>query len=298
MGVGPFALQDADQGLCLAVRLRASWSCSQVLESGAFGRFGKGVGAIAVAVVGEHALGVDAALGKPGEVLVERSLAVAGTLCRQHDGVRQAAVVVDHHVQVLPSRMPAAIPDIGAEHAFAWLPETSQPFDVKVDQSTWLGVLIALSVGPRLRSAAGDAATLEYPPDRRRRPAKQRRQPRRAPARAGTQLEDLLFGSDRQPPWAVLRDRRTIPQRVPSTRGESRQQPVGRRATRPADPRGISRRHPIQHQAHHPATRFPRVTHPSGRSTRQTSGPPGDRGVSATPRLPRGPDTLNRLAGS
>jgi hypothetical protein len=115
----------------------------------------------------------------------------------QQDGVRDATVVVDHHVQVLPSGMRVAVSYLDAERTFARSPETPEPFDVQVNQLARGRVLIPMDVGTRLCRATRKAGAPQDPPDRRGRTAQYRREPHGAPARLRAQLDDLLFRLDR-----------------------------------------------------------------------------------------------------
>ena len=268
VAVGPFALQDADERFGFAVGLRVAWACAEMFQSGRAGRVGKGARDVAVAVVGEHSLWLDAALRQPAEMLIECSDARLRAFAGQQHGVRETAVVIDHDVQVLPTGVPVAIADVGAERAFARLPETPEAFDVEMDQASGLGVLVATDISTGLRRTTRDTGAFEHA-----RQIVDGGRPSTAASRAGPQpvrarsSRICRSASADNRHGQVLRDRRTIAQTVPPSDSIATQQPIRRRATSTAQTRRIRRRHPIEHQPHQPTARFPRVAHPPWRST-------------------------------
>jgi hypothetical protein len=62
-------------------------------------------------------------------------------------------VVVDHDMQVPPACVAIEMADSGAKRLLARLPEPANALDVEMDQLPGPGVLVALSIGTRLRRA-------------------------------------------------------------------------------------------------------------------------------------------------
>src|SRR6185312_8794954 len=216
--------------------------------------------------------------------------------CAQlHDGV--AGVVIHRDVGVLPSSAVIAT-DAVLEDAFADLPEAAQLLDVQVHQLTGRGVLIPIRRWARLALGARAAVPHKHPPDRRRRPPQRGRQRARPPPRLAPQLHDLQLRLNRQAMRTPLRDRRTIPQPLPTALSITAKQPIRGGTAHPARHRSGLGTESRKHQPNQPTPRLPRMTQSAWPPTLHHHGPPSSSWSSTTTRLVGGPDTVSRLAGS
>src|SRR3954466_11816393 len=222
---------------------------------------------VAGAVIAHDPLHLDAVLGEALECVLEESYGVAAGLCgaQLRDGV--ARVVVDCQMQVTPAGLAIAPARVLAESSLTDLPEATQLLDIQMNELAGSGVLVPVGQRPRCRRSTRDAMTAQHPPDRRSRPAQHASQTLRAPAGRSSQLHDLLLSRVTEAGWMGSGDRRAVTQRLPASLAIARQSAVGRGATHAAHDRRLRRRKTIQHQAHQPATRLPRVTHPTRRIT-------------------------------
>jgi hypothetical protein len=81
-GVGPLAQQGLDEGFGFAIGLRSPWACVAPLDAELGAGVAPGEGAVAVAVIREHAFDVDALSCVPAEGSTKESDAVVGAFAR------------------------------------------------------------------------------------------------------------------------------------------------------------------------------------------------------------------------
>ena len=108
------------------------------------------MGAVAVAVVGEHALDLDALLGVPAVGAAEEADTVGWAFAPEQFCVGEAGVVVDREVQVLPAGVAAAGEAISVD-PLPDRPETAQLLDIDVHELAGpLALVAAHRLGWRL----------------------------------------------------------------------------------------------------------------------------------------------------
>src|SRR5205085_753883 len=139
--IGPFALQDADERLRLAVRSGCVGLGAQVPDLMVGERRLEVAAAVAGAVVGHHPFDRDAALREPCNDEVEEADAAGGVLARVELADDDAGVVVDRDVGVLPAGAGTAA-DTVVEDPLADPEEPAQLLGVEMDQRTGLVVLV------------------------------------------------------------------------------------------------------------------------------------------------------------
>jgi len=192
VGVGPFALQDADEGFGFAVCARCVGAGADVADV-VLGEQSREVGgAVAAAVVGEDALDGGAALVIGSDQAAGDGDAVAGLLGGSQLDLGEAGVVVDGHVRVRPADPVAALRAV-TEDALSDVPEPTQLLDVEVHQLARRVVLIPIGRRSWQASLARAVIPPKHPPDRGRRSTQRRRQRTRPPPSVQAKLDDLLL---------------------------------------------------------------------------------------------------------
>src|SRR2546422_10596864 len=134
--VGPLAQQRLHERLGLAIGLWSSGAGVTAADAKLGAGSSPGVGAVAIAVVREHALDRDPALAVPGLCPAQEGHAVGGALAGEQLGVGQTRVVVDREVEVLPAGVPvtaagsgpsARLPKVQKRPSFLMSTWTSSP---------------------------------------------------------------------------------------------------------------------------------------------------------------------------
>src|SRR5262245_27467241 len=101
--VGPAVGQGADEAFCFAVGLRSVWAASEVADAERAAGDGVDGGAVAAAVVGQHAFDADPVLTIEGDRAAEEACGCCRFLVGEHFRVGEAAVVCDGDVHILPA---------------------------------------------------------------------------------------------------------------------------------------------------------------------------------------------------
>jgi hypothetical protein len=141
VSVSPLAERGLNEAFGLAVGLWGEGASEAMFENELGDRGPHGFGAVAGAVVGIDAFGLDAVGQEEGESGVEEGDGAAGGLVWEELGEGEAGVVVDGDVEELPAGALGFIE--AAVDAAAWADDAGELFDVEMDEIAWERVLVA-----------------------------------------------------------------------------------------------------------------------------------------------------------
>ena len=159
VGVSPLAERGLDEAFGLAIGLGSVGPGEALLESESADGGAHGAGAVAGAVVGVDALGVDAMLFKEGESGVEEGDGAGGGFIREELSEGHAGMVVDGDVEELPACARGVIALAVAGDAMARAHNARELLDVKMDKITWM--LAFITAHRRWRLQGGEAGAME-----------------------------------------------------------------------------------------------------------------------------------------
>lgn len=161
MSVGPLAERSLDEAFGFAVGLWSVRSGEAVLE--AEGRDGgsHGVGAVAGAVVGVDAFGLDAELLEEGERGVEEGDGTVSSFVREELSEGEAGVIVDGDVEELPAGPARVVVLAITSDAMAGARDARELFDVEMDEIAGMFTLVAADRWRRFQSRETGRMTAE-----------------------------------------------------------------------------------------------------------------------------------------
>src|SRR5680860_520285 len=150
-GVGPLAQQGADEAFGLAVGLGPVGTRLAQRHAQALGRGREQPGAIAAAVVTQHALDADAVAGVEGGRPLQEPSRAGRRLVGQLLDIGDARMVVDRHVDPVPADATVLVDRPRSQHAMAtaWA-DATELLGVEVQQLAGCGALVADDRRPRL----------------------------------------------------------------------------------------------------------------------------------------------------